>query len=360
MIVERHRRGLICATCLVCSLLLPSELLSADSVPGKSQPDRLGFGSVRKDAKVEGSVLVFTDAEESAQLSCDVQPPPFVKITKVQRGTVTDRSGGTKITFYVHVAVVTDQLGEYAGTITVKVGSRKTTIPVNVHVLAPDATTTRVLIVSTPFSCSSTGEATAFDPWLRLIEFAKLAPDYLEVLPNQPVLRHLDLSKYDVILLGEYGLLRLQDSDIAKLKQFVNDGGRLLVCANYFFRGTVEMANRLLVLAGLQMTDTEAIVNQDSFAVSGNEIIEDPLTKNVRTVKFFRASPVAVTDKSKGRILINASPYPGTGFLAAGRHGMGQIIALGQSLWWNWIGDAKFKDCDNPQLLLNLVTKTAK
>ncbi len=360
MILERHRRGLIGGTCLLCFLLLPSALVDADSVPGKSQPDRLGFGSVRIHATVEGSILVFTDAEESAQLSCDVQPPPFVKITKIQRGTMTGGSGGTKSTFYVYVAVVTDQTGEYAGTITEKVGSRRTTIPVNVQVLAPEASTTRVLIVSTPFNCSSTGDATVFDPWLRLVESAKLAPDYLEVLRNQPVLRQLDLSTYDVILLGEYGLLRLQDADIAKLKQFVNNGGRLLVCANHFFRGTVEMANRLLVLAGLEMTDTEPIGIKDAVALSGKEIIEDPLTRNVRTVKYLRASPVAVTDKSKGRILIYASPYPGAGFLAAGRHGKGQIIALSQSLWWNWIGDAKFKDCDNPQLLLNLVAKTAE
>lgn len=357
---NRHRRGLICATCLVFSLLMPSVLLFAESVAGKSQPDRLDFGPVRRDATVEGSILVFTDAEESTELTCDAQPPPFVKITNVQRGTAADREGGTKSAFYVHVAVSTERIGEHAGTIAVEVGPQKTTIPVKVKVLAPDASATRALIVSTPFSCSSTGDALVFDPWLRLVESAKLDPHYLDVVGNQRVLRQLDLSKYDVILLSEYGLLRLLDSDIAKLKQFVNDGGRLLVCANHFFRGTVDMANKLLDSAGLRMTDTEASVINNSFALSGNDIVKDPLTKAVRRVKCFRPSPTAVTDKSKGRILVNAPPHPGEGFLAAGRHGKGQIIALGQSLWWNWIGDTRYNDCDNRQLLLNLVAKTSE
>lgn len=354
---NRHRRGPICAACLVFSFLMSSVLLFGESVAGKSQPDRLDFGPVRRGATVEGSILVFTDAEESAELSCDVQPPPFLNITRVQRGRVTDRSGGTKSAFYVHVAVSTDRIGTCVGTLEVAVGSQKTTIPVKVNVLAPDTSATRMLIVSSPFSCSSTDAAAVFDPWLRLVESAKLAPDYFEVLPSQPVLRQLDLAKYGVILLGEYGLLRLHDSDIAKLKQFVNDGGRLLVCANCFFHGTVDRANKVLAPAGLRMTDSEPSGTQP-FQLTGSNIIRDPLTKSVRRVKCFRPSPIAVTDKSKGRILVKAPPYPGEGFVAAGRQGKGQVIALGQSLWWNWIGDVKFSDCDNRQLLLNLVAKT--
>ncbi len=356
---NRHRRGLIYATCLVVSLLMPPALLLAESVAAKSQPDRFDFGPVRMGATVEGSILVFTDAEESVALSCDVQPPPFAKITRVQRGTATDRSGGTKTTFYVYVAISTERMGEYAGTIALEVGSQKTTIPVKVNVLAPDASATRVLIVSTPFTCSSTGDATVFEPWLRLVESAKLDPDYFGVLQNQPVLRQLDVSRYDVILLGEYGLLRLHDFDIAKLRRFASDGGRLVVCANCFFQGTVDLANQLLGSAGLRMTDTEPS-GTNSFDLTGSDIIRDPLTKSVRRVKCFRPSPIAVTDKSKGRILVKAPPYPGEGFVAAGRQGKGQIIALGQSMWWNWIGDARYKDSDNQQLLLNLVAKTSE
>jgi hypothetical protein len=341
----------------VFSLFVSSVLLFGESVAGKSQPDRLDFGPVRMGATVEGSVLVFTDAADSAELSCDVQPPPFLKITRVQRGRITDRSGVTKSDFYVYVAVSTDRIGEYVGTIGVEVGSQKTTIPVKVNVLAPDALARRMLIVSSPFNCSSTAAAAAFDPWLRLVESANLDPDYFEVLQNQSVLRQLDLSKYGVILIGEYGLLRLHDSDIAKLKQFVNDGGRLLVCANCFFHGTVDRANEVLVPAGLRMTDSEP-GGTKPFELAGSDILRDPLTKSVRRVKCFRPSPIVVTDKSKGRILVNAPPYPGAGFVAAARQGKGQVIALGQSLWWNWIGDVRYRDCDNRQLLLNLVAKT--
>ena len=356
MIVEpiRHRRRAICAAGLVFSLFLSSALLFGDAVAGKSQPDRLDFGAVRMGATVEGSILIFTDAEDSAELSCDVQPPPFLKITRVQRGKITDRSGVTKSDFYVNVAVSTHRIGEHVGTIRVEVGSQKTTIPIKVNVLVPDASAKRMLIVSSPFNCSSTDNAAAFEPWLGLVESAKLDPDYLEVLQNQPVLRQLDLSKYGVILVGEYGLLRLHDSDVAKLKQFVNDGGRLLVCANRYFQGTVDKANEVLVPTGLRMTDSEPSGTKP-FELVGSDIIRDPLTKSVRRVKCFRPSPIVVTDKSRGRILVNAPPYPGAGYVAAGRQGKGQVIALGQSLWWSWIGDVKYSDCDNRQLLLNLV-----
>ncbi|MCW5551486.1 MAG: hypothetical protein KIS67_04890 [Verrucomicrobiae bacterium] len=358
MIVEPNcGRRLMCAAYLAFSLTMSSALLFGESADGKSQPDRLDFGSVRMGATVEGSILVFTDAEESADLSCDVEPPPFLKVTSIRRGTATDRSGITKSDFCINVAVSSEEMGEHAGTLAVAVGLQKTTIPVKVNVRTPDASATRILIVSTPFSSSSTGDATVFDPWLRLVESAKLNPDYLNVVRDQPVLRDLDLSDYGVVLLGEYGLLRLQDADIAKLKQFVNDGGRLLVCANSFFQGTVDRANQLLVPAGLRMTDSEPN-DPKPIELTGSVILKDPLTKSVRRVKCFRPSPIAVTDKSKGRILVKAPQYPGEGFVAAGRHGKGQVVALGQSLWWNWLGDVKYGDCDNWQLLLNLIAKT--
>jgi hypothetical protein len=71
-------------------------------------------------------------------------------------------------------------------------------------------------------------------------------------------------------------------------------------------------------------------------------------------------SPITVADKSKGRILIGAPPYPEKGYVAAGQYGSGENIALGQSPWWNWIGRAQYKDSDNQQLLLSLVANTSE
>src|SRR5262249_41188024 len=149
-----------------------------------------------------------------------------------------------------------------------------------------------------------------------------------------------DLSEFDVILLAESGVTNLQKADVERLEKFMDEGGRVVVSASYFFRGSVPKANELLVPHGLQMTDADPDVLpvHQFFELKGADSAEDPLTKDVKQVRVHRPSPTAVTDKAKGKILVAAPHFPpGEGFIASARAGKGEIVALGASLWWHWI-----------------------
>jgi hypothetical protein len=151
----------------------------------------------------------------------------------------------------------------------------------------------------------------------------------------------------------------LQDSDVVLLKRFVEGGGRLILAANYFFRGTVSKSNELLEPYGLRMQDTESPATRD-IEIQGAQIRPDPLTEGVNALHFFRPSQVAVTDPNKARILVSVPDHPGEGIVAVARAGEGEVVALGQSLWWNWIATEKGKASDNAALLANLLKKSQK
>ncbi len=131
----------------------------------------------------------------------------------------------------------------------------------------------------------------------------------------------------------------------------------MVVSANYFFRGTVEKANAVLDGYGIRMRDEEAQGFPNE--VTLEKIAFDPklVTAGVKSAYFFRASPVAVTDKTSGRVLANASGVgkPGDGFVVQAKAGKGEVIALGESLWWNWITEKRSARTDNARLLRWLV-----
>lgn len=345
--------------CLALLLLVTPSRLVAEPESGKFQPNRLDFGTVQTGATVEGSVRIFEGGNDTAGISFSVKPPPFVLTKNVELGTQTYGRLGTKVVFDISFGVATSRLGEHSGLVAVQIGSKVLEVPIRVNVVQRDPAAKSVLIVETPFDKYSTDDASLFDPWLELVESAKLDAHYLDVTGGRPVLRDRDLSDFDVILLGETGLVQLRGSDVSALDQFVEEGGRLIVTANRFYVGTVDVANELLALGGLLMADIEAPIDK-TVDLAGDDIADHPLTKAVRILRCHRPSPIVVTDDAKGKILISAPPFPGFGFVAVGQHGRGQIIGLGQSLWWNWVGSDRNKDVDNGLLLRNLIVEPVR
>jgi hypothetical protein len=65
----------------------------------------------------------------------------------------------------------------------------------------------------------------------------------------------------------------------------------------------------------------------------------------IETANFFRASPVSVTDPTKGRILARALGVGKDvdGFIAIAKAGKGEVIVIGQSMWWHWISAERNK-----------------
>jgi hypothetical protein len=337
---------------LAAVLALPGPLAAQQD--GKAQPDRLPLGTVATGATAEASFLVYFDGNSTKGLEAKVEAPPFVKVLRTGLGTRDFGMAGTSIYCEADLAFDTAKAGDFRGEIRVAVGKHKATVPVSVTVRprAPDRP--RVLVADTPFQKYSTGDASVFDAWHGVVRDGGFDADYLLVDEKRPVLRDLDLSAYQAVLLGEIGVVHLREQDVARLKQYVAGGGRVVVSADQFFRGTVAGANKVLEPHGLAMKDEE---KGRGVEVAGPDFAADPLTAGVKSLKFFRGSPVAVTDPAKGKVLVASPEYPGHGFVAVARVGKGEVIALGQSLWWNWIGGEHTRGADNARLLRNLLTR---
>lgn len=342
---------------VLAGILLASALRPGPTHAAEVQPNAVRFGSVRVGATVEGSIRIFRQGDDASGLSIRVEPPPFLRVEDIQIGS---QAFGANRRVYcdIWVSVDTRRAGDFSGELRVALGREQVAVPVGVWIRPQMARLTRLLVVQTPFHRFSTGDADFFAIWKDLVEGAHLDVHYLDARPGRPVLRDIDLAKFDVVLLGMAGLTDLTDSNIDRLKRFTEQGGRTIVAANYFFRGTVAKANQLLVPYGLEMTDAESR-DQHEFNLGAGEIATDPLTHGVKTLYVHRPSPVALTKAENAKILVAAPPYPGKGFIAAARAGRGEVVALGESLWWLWLSQGKAKGANNATMLRNILEKRA-
>jgi hypothetical protein len=348
------------AACLAARNLLIVVFCSshalAQPVVGDFQPDQLSLGTIRVGATVEASVRIFGAGSETAGISVKTQPPRFVRVTQTQLATQEYGNLGRFVVCDVMVSLDTSRAGEFSGKIKVQIGEIEIEVPVAASILEPQAGLSRVLIVESPFNRFSTSDSSIFDNWLNLVKSAKLDVHYLEADGARPVLRNLNLSIFDVVLLADTGLHFAREADFAKLKDFVAGGGRVVIAANHFMSGSVAKANEFVVPFGLKMTDTEPQGASNVFEVEGEEILRHRLTAGVDILRFHRPSPVAVQDKKKGKILVAAPAYPDAGIVAVADAAKGQVVVLGISLWWNWIASKDEAGADNARLLRNLLT----
>jgi hypothetical protein len=341
---------------VLAGAVLASPLLPGPTAAAEVQPNALRFGSVRVGATVEGSIRIFRQGNDASGLAIKVEPPAFLRVEDIRVGS---QQFGPNNRGYcdIWVSVDTRRAGDYSGELRVALGREQVAVPMGAWVRPQMPRLTRLLVVETPFSRFSTGDASFFEIWRNLVDGAHLDVHYLDVRPGAPVLRSIDLAKFDVVLLGMEGLTGLSDSDADRLKRFTERGGRTILAANHFFVGTIAKANGLLVPYGLRMTDTEPR-ERPEFDLGAAEIAKDPLTLGVKALYFHRPSPVAITGSQKGRILVAAPAYPGEGYIAVAQADRGEVVALGQSLWWFWLSQARAKGSDNAALLRNLLEKT--
>jgi hypothetical protein len=298
-------------------------------------PDRVSFGVLRTGAIAEASVRVFVRAVEPAGIRARVRAPWFVKVEDVHVGGPGEGTSRGTVFCDVYFRLDTERPGERAGILRVMLAGERGEIPIVASVAPRDPALPRVLAAETPFHHVATDDASIFDPLLDVVKSSKADVSYARRLPD-------DLSGFDVVLLAGEALLGTDDRGIAAIRRFVAGGGRLIVAANYFFRGTVERANAILKPHGIVIEDAEP----DREVEAGTAA--DPLTEGVDKLSFFRPSPMKITDPSAAKILVPA-PREAEGFVAVWR-GKGEVVALGQSLWWQWVGAAP----GNGRLIRNL------
>jgi hypothetical protein len=356
---------MIAQACLLAACLLaaadPPEG-SADPQPGRNavgqpvfdklQPDKLNVGTIYVGATVEASVRLFFKGGDATRLRVSTQAPPFVAVTQTSLGT--ENYGMADFIFCdVFVSFDTREPGAFNDAIEIKVGETQVAVPVAREVSEAGSGLTRVLIAETPIQRFSTMDASVFDPWLALVKSAKLDVSYLEVDRQNPVLRDVELSKFDIVLLAGEGVIRAQEGDFRKLKTFVYRGGRLIVTANAFFRNTVEKANEFVTHYGLKVND----VDSNLIGVGADCIVTHPLTTGVRALKFHRASPVVAQAKDRATVLVRTPSDPEAGYVAVARAGKGDVVVLGESLWWSWTSSQLTAGADNEILLKNLLVR---
>lgn len=128
----------------------------------------------------------------------------------------------------------------------------------------------------------------------------------------------------------------------------------MVVAANSFLVGSVKQANKVLDGYGLQMHDIES----NDWMKMGTTLGRDELAPKLRntgvkSLEFFRASPITVTDRAKVQVLAKAVGVgkEGDAFVASAKVGKGEVIAIGQSLWWNWIHKQRAEGSDNARFL---------
>jgi hypothetical protein len=340
-------------------------LRAGPSWVGRHGPDRLPLGTVSVGATVEASFLVYEKTDDPKKLSLTVEAPPFVTVLEK---SVIDRdifdgddwvkgAGGL-----VLIRIDTGKAGNFQGEVQVKLGTVTARVPVSVVVTPPEPAAVKMLVVESPFVAFATSDASVFKDWTDLVAEAKWDVSYLTVAQGKLVFRDLDLSRFDVVLLSPGGLLEGSADDVKRVRAFVEGGGRLVVAANRFYVGSVEAANKVVEGYGLKMLDAEApnehieaILDRKAF---GPEIIK----AGIGSARFYRASSVAVTDAKRARILVKAAGVggPEDGFVATAKAGKGEVVVLGQSLWWNWMSAEQARGTDNARLLRLLLTPSAE
>lgn len=325
---------------------------------GQVQPDRIPIGVVHVGAIVEASCMVFEPGKDSNIPFSVVTAPKFVTVRHTgthhhQYGPGNDCVCGT-----IEFSIDTSAAGDFTGDISVTLGKTPVKIPVSATVRPATKELTRLLVVETPFDRDSTDHGESFKAWTELVKNASLDVSYLLVKRGKPVLRDLDLSKFDCILLAGERLGDLQPGDVRRVREFAEAGGRLVVAANSFFGGTVDEANKVVAGHGIKFIDEEARHEMNDVTLEQGNF--DPAIEKagVKTARFFRASPIRVTDDKLGRVLVKAAGVgtPGEGFVVLGKAGKGEVIALGESLWWHWITPEQARGTDNAALLRWLLT----
>jgi hypothetical protein len=219
-----------------------------------------------------------------------------------------------------------------------------------------------VLVVETPFAGSTTSNGALFQGWVDIVRRARLDVNYLVcsredgLVATKEVLDGVELFDFDVVLLADGGLCRTQQADLDKLISFVEEGGRIIIAANHFLVPSVSKANELLELYGLKMIDKEPR-GSCVWELDSKDLTTHSFTKSITRLRFFRPSPISVIDERHARIIVSAPPYPDCGFVAVAKAGKGEIVAIGQSLWWAWIGTKEVKDFDNSLFMQKLITE---
>jgi hypothetical protein len=216
------------------------------------------------------------------------------------------------------------QPGAFSGKVRVRLGERWAALPLNIRVRPAQQNSPRLLISETPFQSDTTENGSDFQALTETLSTLPFQIDCLERLPTR-------LDSYRTILLAEGSLVKASDDEIARLRSWVQGGGRLILACDAFFVGTVPKANQILAGLGLEVVDQDY-----AFQTIVTQVTDDPLTRGVNRMRFHRPSLIHVKAPEIARGLALAPGGEGALIAVARSRQGGEVLVLGNSLWWAW------------------------
>jgi hypothetical protein len=317
----------------------------------KAQPTVVDLGTVAVGATVEASFGVFWTDPALAKANATVEPAAGTVLLQVKTSEYSDRAL-TEVEF----ALTTDRPGDVDQVFTVRCGTEVAKVPLRAQVMAIPAGGSRVLIAETPFETFSADDPATFAAWRQAVASGRLEVDYRLARSGRVTFDVEALRRVDVVLVAESALLRLDDAQVARLHGFVCGGGRLVVFANAFFVKSTVHANRLCEPFGIRIRDRE-LPGADTFKTDADGIAKSPLTVGIDELSVHRPSPVEILDEQAAAALITlATPRTQTLVARASTKSGGEVIAVGDSLWWN----SANKSAGYARLLRNLLTRAPR
>lgn len=330
------------------ALLLAAAVAAQD---GSAQPGATKFGLVGVGATAEASFGVFWQDASLFDKTATVEAPAGVKVLGVETSKYNDRAL-TQIEF----ALDTAQARAVDAAFVVRCEGKEVRVPLTADVVVMARGGARVLVADTPFEAFSSDDPAIFDGWRHLVATARLDVDYRLVRRGRATFDVEALRRVAVVVVGCDALWALDAEQVSLLRGFVCGGGRVVLFANAFYSGSVAKANDVCAPFGVRIVDRESVVGGEYRADAGG-IHRHPLTVGVEGVQVFRPSPAEVVDEASGTVLIDlvtpgAQPFAVLGKSAGG----GEVVAIGESLWWKWCGE----HAGNERFLRNLLVRAPR
>ncbi len=328
-----------------------------------SHVDRLDFGDLHVDSIAEGHLGLEFKGVVDPGLSLKIEVPGFVTVKDVRLGRRGDDRSGD-LGCFVTLALDTKSPGRRAGNVKARLGDQEASVPIVASVAPREAGRPKVLVISNGFG-SYADRADYYRPWFDLVREARLDVSYMEsrsvpVGTGPPVSGNLsplpeELTRYDVILLADGGVVDLNVSTSLVIAQFANSGKRVIVTASPAMGDTVLHANRILDPLGIHMVDSDIESPEPGYPrIETAKLEADALLDGVTKLTTFRPAPIEVRDSDQAKIL---AYLPGSrdGFVAVSRQGKGEVVAIGLVGLPAWIGEHG-RGADNARFLRNLLT----
>ena len=307
---------------------------------------------MRAGAVIEGTAHVFWNAPISRR-TATAKLPKNARQLELTTEKGHEDNAETRLGF----AVTTNQLGKHNTSFTLHLGDLRADIQVTWTVIAAAANGSRILAATSPFMGDSSDDPKTFDAWRHLVNKAQLDVDYRYRRKDAPPFTTSSLARVDIIIVGEGALAGISETEIALLHGFICGGGRVIVFANAFWASTVARANLICKPFGLSMMDREPKIGA-AHVTEEEDLVRHPLSVGVKQVTARRPSPTIIDDPARASALVVLPAMgPDLPFAAvATTQSGGELITVGTSLWWNWLG----MDSGNQRLLRNLLVRAPR